>query len=806
MTYRSRRSMTAVLLLAGLVLLASGLFQPAHATHFRYGSISWRPLGGNTVEFIVQGGWRRDDQPSQDHCVDTANGMVISCTGPGGFAGVGDVIREEIGDTELLPGDNTVISVGGQFLYYLVTSINPAENWLFGEALDPASLPAVDTTIQHTYSGPGPWTARIASCCRISSLAAPNAHINNPDRNYEVETVVDLNYVGNRPPVSTLPPIVTCLQNSVCQFQVPASDPDGPTGDPLRYRLATAGEAADGGAYTQPGPPNAPNAASISTGGLYTWNTTGATLGPMGYNTLYSSQVIIEDLTGTTAKSRIAVDFFIQLVPVVNDPPTFNQPQCGTTLPVTSGQNISFGVTGSDPDAGDTVTLNVAGLPQGATMTPQLPTAGNPVSSTFSWTPILVQGGNFQITFSATDQQNQQALCSVTIAVAGTCGDGDLDAGEQCDSGACCNPTTCEYQTGVCRPANGQCDVAESCTGQSATCPDDGFLTGGVCRPAAGVCDLPESCNGSGPACPGDLKSTAVCRPSIGACDTLESCNGSGNDCPADVIQSDGSSCTDGNQCTTDDTCQAGICSGTLVDDDGDGLANVCDNCPTQQNPSQADPDNDGLGDACDNCPNVANVDQLDLDGDDAGNDCDNCPVNANADQHDIDGNGIGDVCDLVKPLKVSLTGRSSSADNSRLSLRIDFIEADLFDVAAGVGIRIQDVLGMDFAHQWDVSRCALSVSGRLIKCGNGAGGAPGTAYKATFRQTGTPTAWHASMKLRALEQTTTPPPGGSAPPFRGPLTLTLIYKPMNAPNILPRPGVIRDCKVLNRGLRCKEP
>ena len=92
------------------------------------------------------------------------------------------------------------------------------------------------------------------------------------------------------------------------------------------------------------------------------------------------------------------------------------------------------------------------------------------------------------------------------------------------------------------------------------------------------------------------------------------------------------------------------------------------------------------------------------------------------------------------------------------------------------------------------------------VKCANGAGGGPGTAYKAAFRQTGPQTAWHANMKLRQLEQTSGPPAGGAAPPFRGPVTLTLIYKPLNAPNVLPRPGVIRDCKVFNRGMRCKEP
>jgi hypothetical protein len=803
MTITSRRRVTAIPLLAGLVILLGGSLQPAHASHFRYGSISWRPLGGNTAEFVVQSAWRRDAVPSQDECVNPGTGAVIACTGPGGLAGVGDVIREDIGDTEFFPGDGAVISVGGQHLYYLVTSINPAQNWLFGEALDPMSLPAVDTTIEYTYASPGPWTARIDSCCRISASAAPNAHINNPDRNYRVETIVNLANVGNRPPVSTILPIVTCPQNGLCQFQVPASDPDS---DPIRYRLATAAEAASGGAYNQPGPPNAPNAASISTSGLYTWNTTGATLGASGFNTLYSTQVIIEDLTGSTAKSKIAVDFFIQLVPVVNNPPTFNVPVCGTTQPVTSGQNISFSVSASDVDAGDVVTLNVAGLPQGATMTPMLPTNGNPVSSSFSWTPILVQGGNVTMVFSATDQQNQQALCSVTIAVAGTCGDGDLDPGEQCDSGACCNPTTCEFIAGVCRPANGVCDVAESCTGASGTCPPDGFTSGGECRPSGGECDPAESCNGAGPNCPADLKRNDTCRPAADQCDAPESCDGSSNLCPADLDLPNGSSCNDANACTSGDTCQGGICSGTTSDGDGDGDANSCDNCPTVPNPDQADADSDGFGDACDNCPTVANVDQLDLDGDGIGSFCDNCPVIPNPDQHDIDGDGIGDLCDLVKPLKLNLTGRTPAGDNSRVSMRIDFIEADIFDVGAGFGIRVQDLLGTDFGHTWSAAQCGKSITGKLIRCFAGAGGGPGTAFKATLRQTGTPTAWHTIMRLRTLDSATSPPAGGATPPFRGPVTVTLTYKPLNGPSSVDRPGVIKDCKVLNRGMRCKEP
>jgi len=100
-------------------------------------------------------------------------------------------------------------------------------NWLFGGALDPASLPAIDTTIQHTYPAPGTYTARIDSCCRISPEVPPNAHINNPDLDYKVQTIVRAGAGPNSSPVSTMPPIVICPQNAVCTFAVPASDPDG---------------------------------------------------------------------------------------------------------------------------------------------------------------------------------------------------------------------------------------------------------------------------------------------------------------------------------------------------------------------------------------------------------------------------------------------------------------------------------------------------------------------------------------------------------------------------------------------------
>lgn len=144
---------------------------------------------------------------------------------------------------------------------------------------------------------------------------------------------------------------------------------------------------------------------------------------------------------------------------------------------------------------------------------------------------------------------------------------------------------------------------------------------------------------------------------------------------------------------------------GSCQDDDGDGIPNTSDNCPTVANPNQEDFDGDGLGDACDtdddndgladtnepsgcrlnpdcdgdlvsdgsrdpdgsgpiragpdNCILVPNSNQLDTDGDGLGDACDpdddndtildgadNCPLVYNPTQANFDGDSLGDACD----------------------------------------------------------------------------------------------------------------------------------------------------------------
>lgn len=102
-----------------------------------------------------------------------------------------------------------------------------------------------------------------------------------------------------------------------------------------------------------------------------------------------------------------------------NLPPEFVSPTptCGTTLTANTGQAFTFTVRASDPNTGNTVTLSSSALPVGATMTPALPTNGNPVQSVFNWTPGAGQTGLFTIIYTATDNATPPAAVQCTLRV-----------------------------------------------------------------------------------------------------------------------------------------------------------------------------------------------------------------------------------------------------------------------------------------------------------------------------------------------------------------------------------------------------
>ena len=127
-----------------------------------------------------------------------------------------------------------------------------------------------------------------------------------------------------------------------------------------------------------------------------------------------------------------------------------------------------------------------------------------------------------------------------------SCGNGNVESGEDCDGGACCDE--CSFVTAgtVCNPSAGVCDVAEVCSGADATCPADAVAPAGtLCNPSAGTCDVAETCDGVGTTCPADVFAApgTVCNPSAGSCDLAEECTGASPNCPADEFLAAGTVC-----------------------------------------------------------------------------------------------------------------------------------------------------------------------------------------------------------------------------------------------------------------------
>jgi len=176
------------------------------------------------------------------------------------------------------------------------------------------------------------------------------------------------------------------------------------------------------------------------------------------------------------------------------------------------------------------------------------------------------------------------------------------------------------------------------------------------------------------------------------------------------VVDSSGNPVGDGNGDSFADTvlnASIVVGSGDCVDNDGDGVPDSSDNCPSTPNATQDDFDNDGSGDACDtdddndgladaapveqggcqfdpdcdndlisdgaadpdgagsiepgpdNCALTPNFDQTDTNFDGEGDACDtdddgdgildgpdNCPLTPNFTQDNMDGDSLGDACD----------------------------------------------------------------------------------------------------------------------------------------------------------------
>src|SRR5437867_1826287 len=171
------------------------------------------------------------------------------------------------------------------------------------------------------------------------------------------------------------------------------------------------------------------------------------------------------------------------------------------------GQTVT--ITGSGWEPGETVNLVLYEDP--AVDPPLQLTAVADANGDFMNADFIVDVFDLGVTFTLTATGDPSGLTAETTFTdaSGTCGDGHLDSGEQCDlgtgingNGSCCKMNCSFANAGAACTDDGNPCTLDQCSGTSSTCQHPAGNAGAVCRAAAGECDLAETCTGSSATCP----------------------------------------------------------------------------------------------------------------------------------------------------------------------------------------------------------------------------------------------------------------------------------------------------------------
>jgi hypothetical protein len=173
-----------------------------------------------------------------------------------------------------------------------------------------------------------------------------------------------------------------------------------------------------------------------------------------------------------------------------------------------------------------------------------------------------------------------------------------------CDDGVACTQDACVELAGGCvnQPQDAACDDGDVCNGAETCSLIQGCQAGTPLTCDDGVfCNGAESCDPTQGCLPGSPPSCAhldgpcvlgVCDPVMDACQAVP---------VADELP-----CDDGDACMAGDACNQGVCTGTLIDADGDGYGpgaacgGDCDDTDASIFPGAEEICGDGIDQDCD--------------------------------------------------------------------------------------------------------------------------------------------------------------------------------------------------------------
>ncbi|XP_063425719.1 mucin-2-like isoform X1 [Mytilus trossulus] len=417
-------------------------------SHFRGGTISWKPIHGHTIEFTFKMGWTFGSGPG---CSNNKIGQFVNTT----------FIGDKIWKCD--QGCKVPKKPVGTVFYYC-TGANEigsdAEKWEQGE-----------NRFQETFIGNGPFIISYTGAMWM------NLDFGNPN-GWNLQTTIDLRIRDdinstNSSPITASKPLYTLQFSCYHELKLPMYDPDG---DLVKCRWAV-GRECDSVCHAMPSASLDEDTCTLkfntSAGSNYTnngWYAVALTFEDFPTKTIHVGN---EQFNETTPMSTVPLQFLIHLVgknSPCNWKPEFVSPtpSAGTKISISAGKSFTQKIYAANlANKKETVTKLSLTRPAGMVVKgpTNVPNRAGVVSWELSWTPTVNDQGNHIVCGMAEDStgHTSDTRCITLIAW---------------DSPDPCSPNPCK--------GNQTCSRIGSSQNVECVCPKKMKLIGQLC-----ITDIP---------------------------------------------------------------------------------------------------------------------------------------------------------------------------------------------------------------------------------------------------------------------------------------------------------------------------